>query len=189
MLPTESIAVVGEHGNNSGLQSGGWSIQWQGQAESYRGATTIFDGMNAIGSNVEYAEQGCYPGMAADKAVVVVGENPYAEGFGDTENLRLTKAHKNLISGCKNLNKQVIVMLISGRVLLIKDELADSDAFVAAWLPGSEGAGVADFLFATDGFKPVGQSPYAWPVNYADIPLAQDAEHALFTFGYGLQDY
>jgi beta-glucosidase len=189
LLPNELIAVVGTHANNSGLQSGGWSIQWQGQAENYLGATTIFDGINAVGTNVEYAEQGCYPGMPADKAVVVVGESPYAEGYGDTDDLRLTDAHKNLITGCKNLDKKVIVVLISGRVLLIKDELANSDAFVAAWLPGSEGAGVADFLFATDGFKPVGQSPYSWPVNYADIPLAQDAEHALFKFGYGLQDY
>jgi beta-glucosidase len=187
--PAESIAVVGKHGNNSGLQSGGWSIQWQGQNKNYKGATTIFDGMNAIGTNVEYAEQGCYPGMSADKAVVVVGENPYAEFFGDTDDIRLTDAHKNLITGCKDLNKKVIVVLISGRVLLIKDDLANSDAFVAAWLPGSEGAGVADFLFATDGFKPVGQSPYSWPVNFDDIPLSKDAEHALFKFGHGLQDY
>lgn len=187
--PAEHIAVVGTHANNSGLQSGGWSIHWQGQIESYRGATTIFDAINAVGSNVEYAENGCYAGMAADKAVVVVGEKPYAEGFGDTKELWLSKEHKNLITGCKALNKKVIVILISGRVLLIKDDLDISDAFVAAWLPGSEGAGVADFLFAIDGFTPVGKSPYSWPRTYADIPLAADAEHALFKFGYGLQEY
>lgn len=187
--PTESIAVVGAHGHNSGLQSGGWSIHWQGQTESYSGATSILDGINAVGSNVEYAETGCYEGMSAEKAVVVVGENPYAEGFGDTDELQLTMAHKKLISGCKDLGRKVIVVLISGRVLLIEEDLKLSDAFVAAWLPGSEGAGVADFLFAIDGFKPVGKSPFSWPVKYTDIPLAPDAPHALFKFGDGLQDY
>jgi len=187
--PTEPIAVVGTHGDNSGLQSGGWSIHWQGQTKSYLGATTIFDAINMVGDNVEYAENGCYEGMPAEKALVVVGENPYAEGFGDTAELTLTDAHKNLILGCKILGKKVVVMLISGRVLLIEDDLNMSDAFIAAWLPGSEGMGVADFLFATDGFKPVGKSPYSWPVNYNDIPLAPDAPHALFKFGYGLQDY
>lgn len=187
--PADSIAVVGAHGRNSGLQSGGWSIHWQGQTKSYLGATTIFDAVNAVGSNVEYAENGCYEGMPAEKVLVVVGENPYAEGFGDTADLTLSDAHKNLIVGCKNLGKKVVVVLISGRVLLIKDDLNISDAFIAAWLPGSEGMGVADFLFATDGFKPVGKSPYSWPVNYSDIPLAPDAPHALFKFGYGLQQY
>ncbi|GAA0856268.1 glycoside hydrolase family 3 protein [Aliiglaciecola litoralis] len=187
--PSDSIAVVGAHGHNTGLQSGGWSIHWQGQTESYRGATSIFEAINKVGSNVEYAEYGCYEGMAAEKAVVVVGENPYAEGFGDTDELWLSQAHKTLISRCKELGKQVIVVLISGRVLLIKEDLDISDAFVAAWLPGSEGDGVADFLFGVDGFKPVGKSPYAWPKEFSDIPIAADAEHALFKYGYGLQDY
>lgn len=189
LRPNDKIAVIGSHGNNSGLQSGGWSIHWQGQTESYRGATTIFEGINAAGKYVEYAEHGCYKGMAADKAVVVVGEDPYAEMAGDSDKLWLRDAHKKLIQDCKDLGKKVIVVLISGRVLVIESDLKQSDAFVAAWLPGSEGAGVADFLFAADGIKPSGKSPYAWPVDVADLPLAPDAEHALFQFGYGLQDY
>ncbi|PKI03489.1 glycoside hydrolase family 3 N-terminal domain-containing protein [Glaciecola sp. 33A] len=187
--PFEPIAVVGTHANNSGLQSGGWSIHWQGQTHSYAGATTILEGINSVNSNVEYAEQGCYAGMQAQKAVVVVGENPYAEGAGDSDELWLSDEHKTLITGCKNLGKKVIVILISGRVLVINQDLNNSDAFVAAWLPGSEGGGIADFLFATDGFKPTGKSPYSWPVEFADIPIAPYAEHALFKFGYGLQDY
>jgi len=186
---TDKLAVIGEHGNNSGLQSGGWSIHWQGQSENYLGATTIYDGINTVAENVEYAENGCYSAMAADKAVVVVGESPYAEMEGDTDELWLTDEHKELIEGCKSLGKKVIVILISGRVLAIQNELDISDAFIAAWLPGSEGGGVADFLFGTDGFKPVGKSPYSWPVDVADIPLAPLAEHALFKFGHGLQDY
>ncbi|TWX67271.1 glycosyl hydrolase [Colwellia demingiae] len=186
---SDSIAVIGKHGNNSGLQSGGWSIHWQGQTENYRGATTIYDGIKAQGMHVEYAEQGCYPDMLASKAVVVVGEFPYAEALGDSDELWLSDAHKKLITGCKSLGKKVIVILISGRVLAISEDLDKSDAFIAAWLPGSEGAGVADFLFATNGFKPTGKSPYSWPVAVTDIPLAPNADHELFKFGYGLQDY
>ena len=189
LSPSEPIAVVGRHANNSGLQSGGWTIKWQGQSESYRGATTILEAISSVAANVEYAENGCYEAMSADKAVVVVGENPYAEFKGDSDELWLTDAHKELITGCKDLGKKVIVVLISGRVLMIEEDLNNSDAFIAAWLPGSEGTGVSDFLYATDGFKPVGKSPYSWPVRFEDIPLAPDAEHALFKYGYGLQDY
>jgi beta-glucosidase len=189
LSPSDSIAVIGKHGNNSGLQSGGWSIHWQGQTENYRGATTIYEGIKALATHAEYAEQGCYSGMSATKAVVVVGESPYAEALGDSDELWLSDAHKKLITDCKNLNKKVIVILISGRVLAISEDLDNSDAFIAAWLPGSEGAGVADFLFATDGFKPRGKSPFSWPVVVADIPLAPNADHALFKFGYGLQNY
>jgi len=189
LSPSDKIAVIGEHGNNSGLQSGGWTISWQGRAESYKGATTIFEAVEAVGSHVEYAAEGCYPGMPAEKAVVVVGEHPYAEMKGDSDELWLTEAHRNLISGCKDLGKKVIVILISGRVLVVQPELNISDAFIAAWLPGSEGGGIADFLFGTDGFKPKGKLPYSWPVDVADIPLAPDAENALFKLGYGLDDY
>ena len=187
--PSDKLAVVGEHGNNSGLQSGGWTIRWQGQTESYKGATTIFDAVKAVASDVEYATEGCYPDMAAEKVVAVVGEYPYAEMKGDSDELWLTDAHKKLISDCKDLGKKVVVILISGRPLVVQPELDMSDAFIAAWLPGSEGDGVADFLFATDGFKPKGKTPFSWPMEVADLPLAPDAEKALFKFGDGLQDY
>jgi beta-glucosidase len=185
----DPIAVVGRHADNSGLQSGGWSIHWQGQSESYRGATTILDGIKAVADVVEYAEAGCHAQMQSEKVVVVVGEQPYAEAAGDSDELWLSDAQKDLIAGCKALDKQLIVVLISGRVLVVTDELDQSDAFIAAWLPGSEGGGVADFLYAVDGFRPRGTLPYAWPRRVDDIPLAPDAEHALFTLGYGLDDY
>ena len=187
--PSSAIAVVGEHGDNSGLQSGGWSIRWQGQTESYQGTTTILEGVRAVAPNVEYAAEGCHEGMTAETAVVVVGEQPYAEFKGDTDDLFLSDAHKQLVRDCKGLGKEVVVVLISGRVLAIEPELELSDAFIAAWLPGSEGAGVADFLFGTDGFTPVGKSPYAWPRKVDDLPLTMYDERALFPFGYGLQEY
>ena len=189
LQPSDRIAVVGAHGDNSGLQSGGWSIHWQGQTESYLGATTILDGIRAVAPDVEFAESGCYEGMEADTAVVVVGEQPYAEFKGDTDQLFLSEEHRGLIHGCKALGKRLVVILISGRVLAIESELELSDAFIAAWLPGSEGGGVADFLFAIDGFKPKGKSPYAWPVSVADLPLTKYDERALFKFGYGLEEY
>ena len=187
--PSDAIAIVGEHGDNSGLQSGGWSIHWQGQTESYRGATTILGGIQAVAPDVEYSPAGCYEGMKAQTAVVVVGEQPYAEFEGDTDDLFLTEAHKQLVRDCKALGKNVVVVLVSGRVLAIAPELELSDAFIAAWLPGSEGAGVADFLFATDGFKPTGKSPYAWPREVGDLPLTQFDSRALFPFGFGLEEY
>lgn len=189
LKPMDSIAVIGEHAHNSGLQSGGWSIHWQGQTESYRGATTILDGIKTIAESVEYSATGCTQQMHSDKALIVVGEQPYAEFKGDSTNLDLTDDHKQLIDSCHQLGKEVIVILISGRPMTVTDSIAKSDAFIAAWLPGSEGAGVAEFLYGVDGFKPVGKLPYAWPARYEDLPLAQDAPHALFPFGYGLQDY
>ena len=139
--------------------------------------------------SVEYSAVGCHPGMIADKVLVVVGERPYAEGFGDTDALGLSDAQVAMIDGCLALDKQVVVVLISGRPLIVTEQIEAVDAFVAAWLPGSEGAGVADFLFARDGFRPVGKLPYAWPARFEHIPLAQDAPHALFPFGFGLGDY
>ena len=189
LQPDDALAVVGEHADNSGLQSGGWSIHWQGQQQSYLGATTILDGIRAVAADVDYAPEGCHADMAADTVVAVVGELPYAEMMGDSDQLFLTDAHKRLIRDCKGLGKRVVTVLISGRVLAIKPELEMSDAFIAAWLPGSEGAGVADLLFAVDGLRPTGKSPYAWPAQVTDLPLGQYDSRALFPFGFGLEDY
>jgi beta-glucosidase len=79
--------------------------------------------------------------------------------------------------------------MLSGRALIITPQLNQSDAFVAAWLPGSEGGGIADFLFATDGFTPRGKLPHAWPASVSDLPLSQNDRKALFPFGFGLQSY
>jgi beta-glucosidase len=189
----DHVVVVGEHADNTGLQSGGWSIHWQGQTESYAGATSIYQGMIEVAktydAQIELSPQGCTPRSKAEKALVVVGERPYAEGAGDTNELWLSDSHKQLINDCKALGKQVIVVLISGRVLAIEPELDVSDAFIAAWLPGSEGAGVADFLFAADDFNPAGKSPYAWPRKATDLPISKNDPRALFPFGFGLNKY
>jgi len=185
----ETVAVVGSHADNTGLQSGGWSIHWQGQNHSYFGATSILDGMQILGNNIEYSPKGCTADMTANKAVVVVGEQPYAEFKGDSTNLDLPAEQKAMIDSCKALDKDVILILISGRTLTITDSIEKSDAFIAAWLPGSEGAGVADFLYGSNGFKPKGKLPFSWPDKFEDLPLAQDSDKALFPFGFGLEDY
>ncbi|MEH6586273.1 MAG: glycoside hydrolase family 3 N-terminal domain-containing protein [Halioglobus sp.] len=189
LLIHEAIAVIGPHANNSGLQSGGWSNHWQGQTTNYRGATTILDGIRGVSSNVEYSQVGCHETMAAKKVVVVVGELPYAEFKGDSKNLDIPDYQKAMIDSCEALNKQIVLVLVSGRPMTITDSIDKSDAFIAAWLPGSEGAGVADFLFATDDFKPVGTLPFSWPSAFEDLPLAADSDKALYPFGAGLSDY
>lgn len=185
----DPIAVVGEHADNSGLQSGGWSTHWQGQPHSYLGATTILDGIKQFSEQVEYAPKGCQADMQAAKVIAVIGEYPYAESAGDTDELWLSEQHKALVSNCQKLGKQVITVLISGRALIVTPEIEMSDAFIAAWLPGSEGGGVADLLYSANGFIPVGTLPHAWPASVKDLPLAQDASHALYPIGYGMQSY
>lgn len=185
----ENIAVVGEHANNSGLQSGGWTMHWQGQTHSYANSTTILDGIQAFAPEVQYQPMGCTSDTQAEKVVAVVGELPYAEFKGDSTNLALTDTQQEMIKHCKALGKKVIVVLISGRAMTVTDTINQSDAFIAAWLPGSEGMGIADFLFAANGFTPVGKLPTSWPKEYADLPLAQDAENALFPFGFGLNKF
>ncbi len=189
----ETVAIIGEHANSTGLQSGGWSINWQGTHENYKGGTNIKDAILRVSPNAEFAEHGCTDGMDVDKAVVVVGETPYAEFMGDAHstdyNLWMTGSHQNYIESCTSRGITTIVILLTGRALAVETEFNKSDAFVAAWFIGSEGDGVADFLFGLDGFKPNGKTAYSWPVDIADIPLAKDDSKALFKFGDGMQEY
>jgi beta-glucosidase len=189
LSPDEKIHVAGEHGNNSGLQSGGWSIHWQGQTENYAGATTILSGIEAVSGNVTYSPTECPDDQEIDTAVVVVGEQPYAEHLGDTDQLWLREEHQQLIAGCRRVASELIVILISGRPLQITRQLEQADAFIAAWLPGSEGGGVADFLFSRDGFQPTGRLPHPWPKEVSDLPLEIGDPRALFPYGFGLQSF
>ena len=189
--------VVGEHANNTGLQSGGWTISWQGRPESYNGGTTILDG-------IKEATQGevLYDSMATnayetDVAIIVVGENPYAEFMGDIRDehspyqLTLTKAHQDYIQTYRQKAKKIIVVLVSGRPLVITEQLDLADAFVAAWLPGSEGDGIAEVLFGDYNFT--GKLPHSWPRSVNDYegkygPNFWDPSiKPLFEYGYGLK--
>ena len=187
------VFVTGSHADNIAFQCGGWTKKWQGAhldrfdnpAREVKGATSILEGIRqVIGEDhvVANAEE-------ADVVIVVVGEEPYAEMFGDrkAEELVLTDEQKSLVSGYHAAGKRVVTVLISGRPLLVNDELEQSEAFVAAWLPGSEGAGIADVLFGDYGFS--GKLGFTWPRSPDQIPIrVGDPDYdPLFPFDYGLE--
>ncbi|WP_299521711.1 glycoside hydrolase family 3 N-terminal domain-containing protein [uncultured Lutibacter sp.] len=194
---TKKIIVVGEHANNTGLQSGGWTITWQGKDENYSGATTILEGIKGIADGeVIYDEFGSDNHKDADLIIVVVGETPYAEFFGDVGDgsgkyqLTLTDEHQKYVSKYASKGQKLIVVLISGRPLVVTNQIDQSDAFIAAWLPGSEGKGIAEVLFGDYNFK--GKLPHSWPNAVEDFngkfgPNFWDTSITpLYIFGYGL---
>lgn len=195
---TKKIVVVGEHANNSGLQSGGWTIWWQGTKENYKGATTILEGIKQHSDGVlVYDENATQKHDDADVAIIIVGETPYAEVFGDivddksTYQLTLSEAHQKYIDTYTEMGIKTVVVLISGRPLVTTEQIKKSDAFIAAWLPGSEGNGIAEVLFGEYNFK--GKLPHSWPKSVDDYsrkfgPNFWDASiQPLYEFGYGLR--
>jgi beta-glucosidase len=181
------LHVMGKAADDLGIQCGGWTISWQGEAgQKIRGATSILTGVrNAVasGADVTYSASGeNSPG--ADAVLVVVGELPYAETKGDRETLSLSEKDRALISKAKETGAPVITVVISGRPLILGDAINMSDALVAAWLPGSEGQGVADVLFGD--YKPTGKLSRAWPLNNEQITTPSADEKPIFPYGFGL---
>lgn len=183
------IHVAGRAADDIGFQSGGWTIDWQGQAGAVTtGGTTLLEAMRAAvgtGGQVTYSEDGA-GAAGADVAVVVIGEAPYAEGVGDRMDLGLEPDQAAIVEWMADAGVPVVVVLISGRPLIINETLEVADAFVAAWLPGTEGAGVADVLFGDH--APTGRLSFTWPRSMSQVPLnVGDAPYdPLFPFGYGL---
>jgi beta-glucosidase len=182
------IHVAGVSANDLGDQCGGWTIKWQGQSGSPTAGTTVLGALQQLaGPNVKvtYSQDGT-GADGADVAVVVVGETPYAEMLGDRRDLSLSERDTATIANARKAGIPVVVVLFSGRPLIINDALAQADAFVAAWLPGTEGLGVADVLFGD--YKPSGKLPVSWPRSMAQIPInVGDATYdPLFPYGFGL---
>jgi beta-glucosidase len=184
------IHVAGKNADNLGNQCGGWTIDWQGKTgnDVTPGGTTI---LKAIQNTVSKSTQVTWSldGTGAEGAavgVLVIGEKPYAEGRGDRSELTLDAADAVAYANMKKAGIPVVVVLVSGRTLMVNDVLAGADAFVAAWLPGTEGQGVADVLFGD--YKPTGKLSFAWPKSMAQIPHAQGETYAdpLFPRGFGL---
>ncbi|MCB9351413.1 MAG: glycoside hydrolase family 3 C-terminal domain-containing protein [Lewinellaceae bacterium] len=195
---TPKIVVVGEHAHNAGLQSGGWSIAWQGTQENYTGATTLLDGIQDMATgSVVYDKDATGNHTDADVAIIVVGETPYAEFMGDIRDgssayqLTLSEEHQSYINAYAGKGPEIVVILISGRPLVTTDQINQSDAFIAAWLPGSEGGGIAEVLFGEYNFK--GKLPHSWPGSVEDFrgkygPNFWDPSITpLFEYGYGLK--
>jgi beta-glucosidase len=192
----EKIVVVGEHADNSGLQSGGWTITWQGLPQNYSGATTILEGITGIAdSEIVYDKDATGENYDADVAIVVVGETPYAEFMGDIVEgnpyqLTLSDSHKAYIDTYAGKGPKLVLILVSGRPLVMTDQIEQSDAFIAAWLPGSEGDGIAEVLFGDYNFR--GRLPHSWPRSVSDFdglygPNFWDKNSdPLFEFGFGL---
>lgn len=194
----KKIVVVGEHANNAGLQSGGWTVAWQGTSENYTGATTILQGIEALArGEVVYDSDATGNHEDAEVAIIVVGETPYAEFMGDigdgtgTYQLTLTPEHQGYVDAYAGKGPKVVVVLISGRPLVVGDQIDASDAFVAAWLPGSEGDGIAEVLFGDYNFS--GQLPHSWPRSEADYRgrfgpnFWDETITPLYKLGYGLK--
>jgi beta-glucosidase len=218
---SEKIVVVGPWANKMGAQCGGWTLSWQGDANNsdIGGGTTILKALqDAGGSNVTFDEQGNSLG-AADKIVLVVGEAPYAEGQGDHGHTNNSAGYADcpqcdlylpnkkmsiyladcpnaaLVDKCAAANKTLVIVLISGRPMIITDQIAKCKAFVAAWLPGSEGGGVADVLYGGT-YNFTGKLTHMWPKSFDQIPINSgpvyaDEKHGsggdpLFEYGFGL---
>jgi beta-glucosidase len=182
------ILVAGKNGLDIGNQCGGWTISWQGSSGDITTGTTVYQGIkNAVPSSttVSYSFNGSST-QGADVAIVVVGETPYAEGNGDRNDLALSPEDITTINNIKNAGIPYVIILISGRPMIITDELADCNAFVAAWLPGTEGQGIADVIFGDYNFT--GKLSHSWPRNMNQIPINYgDANYdPLFPYGFGL---
>ncbi|BCB77492.1 hypothetical protein GCM10022251_69630 [Phytohabitans flavus] len=183
------IFVAGKSADDIGLQSGGWTISWQGSAGNITPGTTILQGIRKTvgsGATVTYNRDGTGIDSSYRAAIAVVGETPYAEGQGDrTGAMGLDSADLRVLSRLRASGVPVIVVLVSGRPLDIAAQVGGWAALVAAWLPGTEGQGVADVLFGD--YNPSAKLPMTWMRNVAQQPInAGDGKPALFPYGFGL---
>jgi beta-glucosidase len=181
------VHLCGLRADNMGVQCGGWSVGWRGRRGDITPGTTIRKAIEKVvgGARVDYSENAA-GAEKADVVVAVVGEDPYAEGSGDRQKRELLPQDLALIDAAKRSGKPVVVVLISGRPLILGDVLDAASAVVAAWLPGTEGDGVADVLYGA--YKPTGKLSCSWPANMSQVPInVGDPRYApLFPYGHGL---
>jgi beta-glucosidase len=185
--PTARVHVCGFRADDMGVQCGGWSVGWRGRRGPITPGTTIRQGLAEVlgDARVSFSKD-AGRAAASDLVVAVVGEDPYAEGSGDRQTLELSPDDRALIAAAKQSGKPLVVVLLVGRPLPIPEALEAADAVVAAWLPGTEGGGVADLLAGLA--KPTGKLPMSWPRDVAQIPInVGDPDYEpLFPYGFGL---
>ena len=202
LAPKQHVLVAGNGADNIGKQSGGWTVTWQGTGNNnndFPGGTSIYDGIaekvNAAGGKVTLNVDGEFTDKP-DVAIVVFGEDPYAEGHGDRDNLDYQRGEKTDLVLLEKLKAQgipVVSVFISGRPMWVNAELNASDAFVAAWLPGSEGNGVSDVLFTLPNGEVAhdftGKLSFSWPndANQALLNKGDDDYKPLLPYGFGLR--
>ncbi|WP_240808460.1 glycoside hydrolase family 3 protein [Actinomadura geliboluensis] len=185
----DKVFVAGRSADDIGMQSGGWTITWQGKPGPITPGTTILDGIRKAAdadATVTYSKDGSGIDPSYDAAIAVVGETPYAEYHGDrTDGLGLDDADRKTIDRLRDVGVPVVVVLVSGRPLDVAEDLPKWDALVAAWLPGTEGQGVADVLYGDA--DPRGKLPVTWMRSGGQEPINRgDGKKPLFPFGYGL---
>lgn len=201
LSPKQKVLVTGVGADNIGMQSGGWTITWQGtgnQNSDFPGGSSIYTGIQqqvqAAGGTAELSTDGSYQ-QKPDVAIVVYGEQPYAEGNGDIDNLEYQRGNKTDLAMLKKLKAdgiKVVSLFISGRPLWVNPEINQSDAFVATWLPGSEGAAIAPVLFqGADGKVQQdfhGKLSFSWPQspNQHKVNRGDENDQPLYPYGYGL---
>jgi beta-glucosidase len=187
----ELVYVAGRAAADIGLQCGGWTIEWRGVPGGDIPGTNLLEAVNGSVSaetEVVYATDGYFEDRVADLGLVVIAEPPYAEMTGDRADLTLPPEDIELIGRMRSQCRTLVGIVYAGRPLLITDQVEAFDGLVAAWLPGSEGAGIADVLFGDLPFT--GKLPYAWPRNDEQIPLAAleaDRNPPLWPRGHGLE--
>ncbi len=181
------IHVAGESADNIGNQCGGWTVFWQGRSGEVTLGTTILQGIRdaaGSGTKVTYSPDGS-GGAGAKIGIAVFGELPYAEMMGDRKELRLDPKHLEVVAKMKAEGMKVIAVITSGRPLIIDELLTQADAVVAAWLPGTEGDGVADVLFGAH--RPTGKLSFSWPKGTTtDYRIGSAGYQRLYDVGYGL---
>jgi beta-glucosidase len=189
------VLIAGDGADNIAMQSGGWTLSWQGADNTnadFPGATSIYEGLKsqieASGGQALYSPDGTSP-QKPDVAIVVFGETPYAEFMGDQSDVALHHDNAESLELLKKLKAQgipTVAVMLSGRPLYVNPQINAADAFVAAWLPGSEGEGVADVLTGKSDFT--GKLSFSWPKRPDQTPLniGDKTYDPQFTYGYGL---
>lgn len=182
------IHIAGKSADDIGNQCGGWTISWQGKSGAQTtGGTTILEAIKQTVSPktmITYSADGST--AAGDLGIVVIGETPYAEWMGDRQSLELAAEDVAVVEKMKQAGMPLLVVLISGRPLIIDKIIDQADAFVAAWLPGTEGRGVTDVLFGD--YRFAGKLSFSWPRSMDQIPINTGDRNynPLFKYGYGL---
>jgi len=200
LSPTANILVTGDGADNIGKQTGGWTLSWQGTGNSrehFPNGLSIFEGIQkqveAVGGVATLSVNGEYKNIP-DVAVVVFGENPYAEFQGDRPHLDFqSEEGLKLLKKFKSQGIPTVAVFLSGRAMWVNPEINASDAFVAAWLPGTEGGGVADVLLrkANGDIQHdfLGKLSFSWPRSgmQTAVNLGDKDYNPLFKYGYGLK--
>ena len=181
------VLVAGAGADDVGMQCGGWTIEWQGGHGPVTIGTTLLDAIaDAVSpaTSVTFRPDGRFrPDQIAEVGIVVVGEEPYAEGEGDRDDLSLSSEDAQLVSRVRNHCRHLVLVLYSGRPLILGDVLDLCDAVVASWLPGTEARGIVDVLFGSEPFS--GRLPLEWPRTMAQV-RSPDGTPPLFPLSYGL---